>query len=337
MLIFTNCLTETPDEGGLKTAVSIIDKIKKNVSDVTVISYERKSRLTDVYLKSNKLLLTSDIFRTFAKTNEDILYIPSYARSGVTALRVMILSLFSRRKVKVLLYQVTEIGFIAKLIYPLCNAEFFVLSEDTKQKTEKIINKVKKINVGVDTERFKPVTQEKAVELKEKYGFDCDRPLILHVGHLNRGRNIEQLMKLSECYSILLVTSTLTKNEQDEKLKKELLSRANIKLIDDYVPCIEEIYQMSDVYFFPVVEEGRCIDVPLSCLEAAACNKPVVTTDFGEMKAFKGKRGFRFIDSFDAGNLNRLVEEALGCDNPDSRSAVLEYDWINAVNSILND
>ncbi len=339
MLIFTNCLTETPDEGGLKTAVNIIEKIKKNLSDVTVVSYERESRLTDVYVRSNKLLLTFDIFRFFRKAKEDVIYIPSYARLYVTALRIMILSLYCGKSVKVLLYQVTQIGFIAEILLSLCNADILVLSDDVKQKFKRIIpsNKVKKIKAGVDTVKFKPVSQKESDMLKEKYGFDCDKPLILHVGHLNEGRNIVQLTKLSENYNVLIVTSTLTKNEQDKELKSKLLSCPNIRLIDDYIPDIEEIYQMSDVYFFPVVEEGRCIDAPLSCLEAASCNKPVVTTDFGEMKAFRGKKGFWFIDSFDAENLNRLVEEAVKCDNPDSRSSVLEYDWLNAVNSILND
>ncbi len=337
MLIFTNCLTETPDEGGHKVAVNIIEKIKKHKSAVTVVSYEKKSHLTDVFVKSNKLLLTLDIFHVIRKSKEDILYIPSYARSGVTALRILILSFFSLKRVRAVLYQVTDLSFFAKLFLNLCNAEIMVLSDDTKQKFETIIDKsrIHKINVGVDEEKYVPVTQDKAEKLKAKYGFSAYKPLVLHVGHLNHGRNIAHLMKLSESYNVLLVTSTLTKSEQNEDLKKELLSCPNIKLIDDYIPNIEEIYQMSDVYFFPVIEEGRCIDVPLSCLEAAACNKPIVTTDFGEMKAFRGKKGFWFIDSFEKENLNRIVSEAIDCENPDSRVAILE--WVNSVSGILND
>lgn len=338
MLIFTNCLTETPDEGGLNVAVNIIKRVKERASDITVVSYERKSQLTDVYVKSNKLLLTFDIFRTVAKSKEDILYIPSFSRSFVMALRVFILSLFSRKKIKVLLYQVTETGIFTKLLLSLCSAKIIVLSEDTKRKFEKIIskNRVQKISAGVDTDRFVPVTKREIYELKRKYNFSVDKPLVLHVGHLNRGRNIEYLMKISDRYNILLVTSTLTKNEQDFELKKELLSCTNIRLIDDYVSDIEEIYQMSDVYFFPVAEEGRCIDVPISCLEAAACNKPIVTTDFGEMKVFKDRKGFWFIDSFETENLNSLIDKALKCENHDSRASVLEYDWNEAINEILN-
>ena len=85
------------------------------------------------------------------------------------------------------------------------------------------------------------------------------------------------------------------------------------------------------MYFFPVQSFGHCIDVPLSCLEAASCNKPIVTTDYGEMKAFQGKEGFYFIESFEEASLNDLIDQALRNRSCDTRSAVLEYDWEHAV------
>lgn len=338
MLIFTNCLSETPDEGCLKVANSLIKRIKNSSSETEVVSYERQSSLADSFVASNKLLLTKDIFRTVRKCREKIMYMPFPARSSATALRILILSLFAKNKVTVLLTQVTETSTLAKLFLNLCKAEILVLSEDTKRLFEKSINpdRVRKIAVGVDTEKFIPVSKEKTAELKAKHGIPPEKKVVLHVGHLNEGRNVAQLMKLDEKYQVILVTSTLTKDEQDKDLKNKLLSCPNISLIDDYVPNIEEIYQLADVYFFPVTETGRCIDIPVSCLEAAACDKPVVTTDFGEMKAFRNKNGFWFIDSFEEENLNRLVGEALECQKTDSRSAVLEYDWSKAVNKILN-
>lgn len=137
-------------------------------------------------------------------------------------------------------------------------------------------------------------------------------------------------MKLDPQYQVLLVTSTLTKNEQDLALKQELLACENVKIIDSYLPNIEEIYQMSDVYFFPVLKSCQCIDVPLSCLEAAACNKPIVTTDYGEMKEFRGRDGFYFLACFDENSLNEKIQEALCQKNANAREAVLEYDWDRA-------
>ena len=165
----------------------------------------------------------------------------------------------------------------------------------------------------------------------------------IHQDYFDAGSNVvttntfgANLLKFDEKYQILLVVSTLTKDERDEELKFELQSRPNIKILDGFLPNIEEIYRLSDVYFFSVVEEGNCIDVPLSCIEAAACNIPVVSTRYGEMSAFCGKSGFWFIDSFDALELNKTVASALMKKEVKTRAAVLEYDWKNAVEYFEN-
>ena len=132
---------------------------------------------------------------------------------------------------------------------------------------------------------------------------------------------------------MLLVTSTLTKSEADPILKKDLLSRPNIKIIDDYVDKMEELYQLSDVYFFPVVESGHCIDVPLSCMEAAACGKPIVTTRFGEMKEFCRVKGVKYFDDFDTETINARVADALCCGEVMTRTAALEYDWQKTIDA----
>lgn len=336
MLILTNCLTETADEGCLKTANSIVKRIKAVQPEARVVSYERRSALTDAYVKSNKLLLTKDIINVLKKSNQDVLYIPFPARSQATALRIFVLCFFAPKKVKILFSQITDISLFAKILFKLCGADFIVLSDDTCKKLEPIAGKgrVKRIKVGVQTDKFVPVTPQTAAELKIKYGLLPDRPVVLHVGHLNEGRNVAKLIKISEKYQVLLVTSTLTKDEQDLQLKARLQGCSNIKIIDDYLPEIQEIYQLSDVYFFPVEQEGKCIDSPLSCLEAASCNKPIVTTDFGEMKEFRGKEGFYFIESFESEKLNLLIDKA-AASVADTRQHVSEYDWSNAISSIL--
>ena len=118
------------------------------------------------------------------------------------------------------------------------------------------------------------------------------------------------------------------------QLREALVKRRNITLIENYVANIEEIYQLADVYFFPVLNERNCISVPLSVLEAAACNLPIVCTDFGELKQFKGKDGFFFIDSFEPENINNLIRKALQS-KADTRSCVLEYDWEKAASQIM--
>ena len=135
----------------------------------------------------------------------------------------------------------------------------------------------------------------------------------------------------------MLVTSTLTKGEQESDLRDKLDNAPNVKIFDNYIPNIEEIYQMADVYLFPTVEECNCIDVPLSCMEAAACGKPVVTTAYGEMSEFKDVSGFYFIESFAPEELNLLIENALAEGAPHSGAAVKDYDWGGAVLQLLTE
>lgn len=335
MLILSNGLTDTADEGFLKVATSLIKRLKLKNPKTMVISYERKSDITDRYIELNKLLLNKELFTLLRKNNDSFLYIPFPARMIATALRVFILSLLSKQRVNVLLVMKNDADFFTKIFLKISKANIMVLSEESADFYRDFLpnKKVQHIKAGVDTDIFTPVSTEVSKLLKIKYGFNPEKPIILHVGHLNEGRNIAQLMKINPEYQVLLVTSTLTKNEQNEELKKKLLDTPNIRIIDKYIPSIKEVYQLSDVYFFPVIEPCNCIDIPLSCLEAAACNLPVITTSYGAMKEFKGKKDFYFINSFE--NINEIISQVLTEENVSSRKAVLEYDWENAA-CILN-
>ena len=61
----------------------------------------------------------------------------------------------------------------------------------------------------------------------------------------------------------------------------ERLREQGIRVIDEYLPRVEEVYQLADCYAFPVQAEENAIEVPLSVLEAMACNLPVVATPYG--------------------------------------------------------
>ena len=333
MVILTNGLTDIPDEGFLKVANSLIKRLKKTDKSIEIVSYERSSDITDTFIKTNKFM-SDKCIRDICKKHGDILYVPFPTKKWVMALRVYLLSRFSK-KLRVILVLKTPIGAVGKFLLKRSGAEIIVFSKDSADFYGNIVGseRVTYLKTGVDTQKFTPVTNERTAELKVKYGFDPGRKLVLHVGHLNEGRNIRKLMDISEEYQVLLVTSTLTKAEADTNLKIELLRKNNIRIIDDYIPAIQEIYQMSDVYFFPVTESGHCIDVPLSCMEAAACGKPVVTTDFGEMKQLVGREGFYYINSLDADALNEALAKAI-LGGTHSGASVAEYDWDRAIATI---
>lgn len=337
MLILTNGLTECADEGFLKVANSLVKRIKKSESDVRVISYERKSELTDLYLDLNKLLLNYRLFAELRKNKSSFLFIPFPAKTIATALRVFIVSLVSKLRTDVVLVMKGRMNFLSESLLKMSRANIYVLSKEAEIFYKKFLpdNRVFYLKAGVDTQKFFPVSAQESKRLKIKYGFDPDIPVILHVGHLNEGRNVGELLKVCDEYQILLVTSTLTKSEQDPKLKKRLLSRKNLKIIDDYLPRIEEVYQLSDVYFFPTEEANRCIDMPLSCLEAAACNTPVVATRYEGLKDLIQNEGFYFIEKLTSEQINLTLNKAIN-EKKNVRDSILDYDWKFSVSQIIN-
>lgn len=155
---------------------------------------------------------------------------------------------------------------------------------------------------------------------------------MLHVGHLHSGRNVEILEHITEDKQVVLVVSSVSK--QDQNLRKRLNAKQNVRIIDQYLPDIQEIYQLSDIYLFPVENEENCIDVPLSVLEAAACNTPIVTTAYGELTQFAGRPGIMFEETMDPDLINSGLDRMLDLQGYDNRSAVEQYDWDRSVRAL---
>ena len=117
-------------------------------------------------------------------------------------------------------------------------------------------------------------------------------------------------------------------------MRQQLLEKENITLVEGFVPRIWELYQLADVYLFPVEYIKGCIDAPLSAMEAAACGIPVVTTAFGELKTLLGNEGFYLLDTKESPALNDLLRKAAR-ENRSPRKAILPYDWTAAAQSLL--
>jgi len=114
--------------------------------------------------------------------------------------------------------------------------------------------------------------------------------IISHIGHLNEGRNLLSLIPLQEAgYQVIIIGSSSTPLDAlgPESLKDKL-KKSGINIIEKYINNIEEIYQLSDLYIFPVIHNTGSIGIPLSILEARACGIPVLTTDFGSIQEFLG-------------------------------------------------
>ncbi len=316
----------------MKLASSIVKRIKKEDDKSLVISFEREFSNSDIHMDINKFHINRKLISLIRKKKQPILYIPFPAPSFSMALRIFLLSLFAKYGLQVVMARQYPMSRTAKLMLKFSRVKLVVFSKSACDFYKQIVgDKILYIKTGVETEKFVPVTTERMKELKVKYGFDPKSPVILHVGHMKSGRNVAELMKIDPKYQVLLVISTLSKERQNQELREELLTHPNIRIMDEYIPNIQEIYQMCDVYFFPVEQLGNCIDVPLSCLEAASCNKPVITTDYGEMKELLSKNGFIHIRDFTENSINECIAQALFQFDGHIREQVLSYDWKNAV------
>ncbi len=335
MIIISDCFTEKTDEGCIKVAVSLAKRLKALRRNVTLISYKNHSDFADKNIKLNSLFLNLSLFRTIRSDTGEILYIPFASNTFASILRTFTLSLMSRKRVSVIFVMRRPMNRIGVWLLQKSRAQIIALSKKSLDFYQRLLkNPVTYIKTGVDTECFQPVSGEKKRLLRQKYGIPEDMPVFFHAGHLKAGRNIGILSGIPSDFYVLLAVSSVTLQEQDFSIRSALERRPNTKIIDSYVPQIEELYQLADGYIFPVEEGLNCIDIPVSVMEAAACNLPIITTPYGELQEFRGRDGFYFIDHMTVQALNKTLDTAL-TQKSDTRSAVLEYDWTNALQIFL--
>jgi glycosyltransferase involved in cell wall biosynthesis len=183
---------------------------------------------------------------------------------------------------------------------------------------------------GVDTQKFHSITKEKKIELRRKYNISEDDFLVLHVGPITKGRNQRVLLDIPGI-KILLIASITNPSEKKE-LKK--LYGSKITIWDKYLSNIEEIYQLSDLYVFPITRGLYSIEIPLSVLEAMSCNLPVISTKFGGLeKIISEGDGFYFVN-----NSTELIEKVsyvrTSKEVPKTREKIKKFSWANVTNEI---
>jgi glycosyltransferase involved in cell wall biosynthesis len=180
---------------------------------------------------------------------------------------------------------------------------------------------------GVDADLFQPVSPVEKRALRLRYNFDESDFIVLHVGSIKLKRNVQALGDLLKagCQPIVVGSTT---TGIDANLAGSMIVQ-KIKLVVEYIERIHELYQLADCYVFPTPVENRAasIELPLSVVEAASCNLPIVATRFGALPdVFPDTSGFAFIDS--SGQIADAVESvARGNKNIQTRERVRSLSW----------
>ncbi len=138
---------------------------------------------------------------------------------------------------------------------------------------------------AVDTRRFQPSSPEEKSALRARYGLPASATILMHAGHLKGKRNLTHMLALQgvDSYHVLIVASSSTR--QDASLLAAVRA-SGATAITEYIPAVEDIYRLSDAYLFLAEDDTAAIEMPLSVLEAMACNLPVVSTRFGGLPDF---------------------------------------------------
>jgi len=176
------------------------------------------------------------------------------------------------------------------------------------------INK-EKIHViynGVDIQKFK--FRPNKAELRQEFGLETDKKIVLFVGRLYHRKGLETLLRsippvLKEFSNVKFVISGTGFKEKEESLK----NLAKELQIEDYVTFLgyvadeklPDLYSASDIFVLPAIYEN----FPFAILEAQSSALPVISTNVGGIPEFleDGKNGF----VIDPRNETELIQKLL--------------------------
>ncbi len=210
------------------------------------------------------------------------------------------------KKVCFFLVQKPEPSFMKKIGDPGKFRYFAILPKDGEILAKRG-GRICAVPVGIDREKFRPaVNENEIIDIRRKYGFTEELPLVLHVGHLSKGRGLEEFLHLpKDKFQRVVVASGLFTDPEVERI----LTNDGVSIIKEYLPDVSEVYRMADVYLFPTRSAEFVISIPLSVMEALSCGVPVI--------AFKGVPGLSVLSEYHS-------DEIFAVDDPAELSELAE-------------
>ena len=329
-IVFSELLAPPFDEGFKNLALAMIRELGR---DLDVLGLTNFGASVPEYgirrVNAGKHLLSADLWaaiRTFAP--DDIYYIPTASHTFSSFMRARVLKWYGgRARVHMVVLQPRPLGGLVRSLIPhLSPHKIWAQSPRSLSLLRSLGQDVGVMPSGVDTELFRPVSAPEKSALRREYGLDEHAFVVLHVGHVKSKRNVELLCRVQEEVSgaqAVLVGSTST--EQDVGLATRISDRG-VHIVSDYIPHIQQMYQLADCYLFPVLADTGSIEIPLSILESLACGVPVVSTRYGGLEQqFPDSESLRYADDGDA--LIRAVSAVRDHPPTGMRTQVEPFGW----------
>ena len=332
IVFITEDLSFPIDEGMKKFNFAFVEFIENHFSDFKLYANRADNQLVTSKHLSRSSFKSLKFYREIKNYSPQlIVYSPLSSGTLASFIRLYLLRLTAKRGKTILInLQRRKHGLFGKALIRLIRPSQVVVFSRRDFNYFKLL-RVDPVfcRTGVDLVQFQPVSSEIKATLRSKHGINLNDRVFLHIGHLNKGRNIEIMKTLVKSGNyVVIVGSTSTDVEVS---LKDGLKKSSIDIRDAYIESIEEIYQLSDVYIFPVQNDHSAIEFPLSVLEAMACNLPVITTPFGSLPDHFGQTGC-FVYFNNVHDLNIHSENILKtpCSN---REIASQFSW----NSVLKD
>jgi glycosyltransferase involved in cell wall biosynthesis len=324
--LVSNALDPPADEGTKKTAQELARVLAAWGAAVHAIPAHAP-------LAVRKLLLSPRLLRALrVRRPSAVVYIPTQSATLGSLVRTATLRLLAGTKVVMVALQPRNVEKLPRSARQLRPDLLLTPSPSLLERARGSGFRAEYLELGADLERFVPVPRDRKLALRAQYGLPSNQ-IVLHVGHARRGRRLEWIGDLNAGVTTVVVVG---RSLGGDPAVVASIRAAGARVIDEFVPAIHELYQLADVYAFPVADEQAAIGAPLSVLEAMACNLPVVTTRFAALpQMFREGGGLFFAD--DETEFRRRVRAALRLVDDDvaTRDQVLAYTWSATADRIL--
>ncbi|NOZ05811.1 MAG: glycosyltransferase family 4 protein [Chloroflexi bacterium] len=336
IVVFSERLEPPFDEGIKNTAWHLIRALRAGHEVAGLTTFAQGWPPDGIEpVSANKMLWGNALRRRIASFRPDmVLYIPTACATWPSFLRARILKRYAGGAPTTLIsLQPRRYGPLARRLLPLLRPDHLVVAGESSRRALAALGcPADVIPPGIDVQRFVPVSAEERQSLRRRYDIASEKCVVLHVGHINAKRNVLRLVRLQECgHQVVVLGSTST--PQDEAIARTL-ENAGIRLVRHYVTDVETAYQMADVYVFPATGHTSAIEMPLSVLEALACDCPVVSTPYGDIpKRLGTSEGVRYVQTDE--EMCASVDAFCRSRPMGMRSLVLPFAWEQTARALL--